>query len=266
LEGLGRTGALELSLDVEKLDAGYVASATPPTSRFAWTSPRPLHADELIHELRQRGVALRDIEDAVAIADSHFSSGSTARVRELRTIRRRFEAGQVNKDDVDSVIAEMEDDHSSVGRVFLVATLAAAKLPYGSIQTLLTLLRTTTNADILVAVMEAFANHAPGIFEEEAKLLFAEGGKSSAKHEALPWILSMASVLVAGGFAETLLDDFVQLARDGSRSEKERKDARAAIATVAGIDRLALPVDLSASALDELIAAARAAQLRSRQN
>jgi len=59
-----------MSITIRALPNGlYEGAATPPHVREAWSSTRPLTADQLIGELKARGSHQTDIGDAFYEAD-----------------------------------------------------------------------------------------------------------------------------------------------------------------------------------------------------
>lgn len=61
-------------IEIEKVQDGYLARATPPHVPAYWSTPTPMSVDALIRELRSLGMHTTDISDAFYEADPDWLS------------------------------------------------------------------------------------------------------------------------------------------------------------------------------------------------
>ncbi|HYM16562.1 MAG TPA: hypothetical protein VEZ14_13480 [Dehalococcoidia bacterium] len=246
-----------MTLEVERVDGGYLVAASPPSVERAWSSLQPLSAEEATKRLRQIGADLRDIIGAMKSADENYEAGRTDRVRFFRRIRHRIESDAMEPDDLIIVRKELLDEESAISKVWLIGMLMLSGRSAASEEAVVKRLRRSQDGDELEVALRALAEWSPTSYERVA-IDFIRPGNPTANERVRSWAMAYAGHLLRVGEAAALLEEIIRVATSEGETSIARRGARVALAEAAGLERAEnLVFSGSDTDLHELITEAR---------
>ncbi|MEX2247957.1 MAG: hypothetical protein WEC75_14895 [Dehalococcoidia bacterium] len=221
-----------MAIDVDRVEAGYIALVSPPHSSRDWFNSVPLPESELRGLLISLGVNARDVLDAIAFANEAFERGLSDRVRAFRDMRDRALRGELAEHELEMLRSELVSRSSQIDKVSLIGTLRLSGQSASSVETLCSLLQTTQEHDAVIAALSLLADWHCHAFEDQAPR-FMLGADWDASRDVQAWALLHAARYLQSGGSDEFFDFLLRAATDKTQSADMRQKARRAIIGIA---------------------------------
>lgn len=223
-----------LGVEVERTaDGRYTAIVNETTGAPPiWQTVAPLSRHDLLLELRQLDVDLRDALSAIESADHYFSNGTAPEVRRIRGMRDRIIGGVARPDDVQSLISELMSDTSLVPRWFLVGVLSLASPNSGSTRWLSEFLTKTRDPVAAELALQVLCDSSPDVFLSAVRP-FVRGVEWDSTGIVRSRAINFARPFLERREGRDLFDDIADGAVNPTAQPGVRRDARRLVARLA---------------------------------